>query len=171
MPPSPPKVPFKVTPLAPLVSRPIGRCINEIVPFKAEAFRLYNMPPSPPKVPFKVTPLALLVSRPTGNCAGKIVPLMLAAPTERLVRPLPSPVKLPPFVSTGWPSTVMPAPPVTNRTPPLACTLNWLFVVEVNAPLAPSDQTKELSFVAWALFPSAVELVPLAIVELPIAVE
>ena len=65
----------------------------------------------------------------------------------------------------------MPAPPVTNRTPPLACTLNWLFVVEVNGPLEPSDQTKELSFVAWALFPSAVELVPLAIVELPIAVE
>ena len=44
----------------------------------------------------------------------------------------------------------MPAPPVTNRTPPLACTLNWLVVVEVNGPLEPSDQTKELSFVAWA---------------------
>ena len=79
MPPSPPKVPFKVTPLAPLVSRPIGRCINEIVPFKAEAFRLYNMPPSPPKVPFKVTPLALLVTTPVGSWFAASVPAMLAA--------------------------------------------------------------------------------------------
>ena len=78
-------------------------------------------------------------------------------PASRLVKLLPLPVKLPLkltplalLVSTGWPSTVMPAPPVTNRTPPLACTLNWLVVVELNGPLAPSDQTKELSFVAWA---------------------
>ena len=78
---------------------------------------------------------------------------------------------LAPFVSTGWPSTVNPAPPVTNRTPPLACTLNWLFVVEVNGPVEPSAQTKELSFVAWAKYPMAVDSWPLAVVLPPIAVE
>src|SRR6266404_5990074 len=35
---------------------------------------------------------------------------------------------------TAWPSTVIPAPPVTKRAPPLARTLNWLVLVEPNGP-------------------------------------
>jgi hypothetical protein len=44
-------------------------------------------------------------------------------------------------VKTFCPSTIMPAPPVTKRTPPPARMLNWLDVVEKNNGLYISAQT------------------------------
>ena len=116
------------------------------------ALRLVRPAPLPEKVPVKLTPLALFVSTAAGSRASGTVPL-LRLPALRLVRPAPLPENVPaiipellpenvpvkltplaPFISTGCPSTVMPAPPITSRTPPAARTLNSLFLVEANAP-------------------------------------
>ncbi len=68
----------------------------------------------------------------------------------------------------GWPSRVMPAPAVTNRTPPVNRALNWLLVVEEKlANDEASASTNEPSLVACALVPAAKLSRPLAVLLVP----
>ena len=80
--------------------------------------------------------------------------LMVAGETEKFKLPSVTPPPLLPVI-TGWPSTVSPAPPVTNRTPPLARTLKEFVVSELKGVLSRSDHTKAPELVARAALPAA----------------
>src|SRR5689334_11799502 len=82
---------------------------------------------------------------PITDCAPEAIfckppPIVAKLALGRMVFALPPPVNdwKPAFVlftppmRTGWPSSVIPAPDVTKRTPPAARTRNWLLVMEPN---------------------------------------